>query len=112
LFIRCVTKGHMECTPCGPTTKAWSSRKLKKMLYCGSCRYLPKSHPYQKVHTTFNGEIKLKVTHVCVSRKDVINWAIEQKTWLQGPQNKASGKFDPIHKHGVKCLSIMFQLSY
>jgi predicted RNA-binding Zn-ribbon protein involved in translation (DUF1610 family) len=112
LIIERVTKGHTKCPPCGPTTKAWSSRKLQNMLNCGSCRYLPRSHPYQRAHTTFNGEIKLKATHVWISTKDVINWVIEWKTWLQGPWNKANGKFDPIHKHGVKRFNIMFQLSY
>ncbi len=112
LFAGRVTKGHMECPPCDLTTKVGSSRKLKRMLYCGSHMYLPRSHPYWKAHTTFNVEIKLKATHVWVSTKDVTNLATYQETWLQGPRNRGSGKFDPIHKHGVKRLSTMFQLPY
>jgi hypothetical protein len=56
LFASCVTKGHIRCPPCGLATKSCSLRKLKKMLYCGSCRYLPRNHPYKHNQTTFNRE--------------------------------------------------------
>jgi hypothetical protein len=36
LFAGCVTKGHMGCPPCDLATESQSSRKLKKILYCGN----------------------------------------------------------------------------
>jgi hypothetical protein len=47
LFVGCVIKGHMGCPLCGPTIDSKSSKKLKKMVFCGTCKYLPKSHPYR-----------------------------------------------------------------
>jgi hypothetical protein len=37
------------------------------MIYCGSWRYLPKTHSYQQVWTTFNGEIENMVALVQMS---------------------------------------------
>jgi len=48
LFARCVTNGLVGCPPCGPIMESWSSRKFKKVVYWGSCCYLPRSHLYNK----------------------------------------------------------------
>jgi len=40
LFAGCVSKGHVGCPSCGPTTEVHFSRKLKKMIFCGSWPYL------------------------------------------------------------------------
>jgi hypothetical protein len=59
LFAGCVMKGHKGCPPCGPTTKARSSKKLNKIIYCGSCHYLPINHPYRHNKNVFNGTTKM-----------------------------------------------------
>jgi hypothetical protein len=82
LFTYCVTKRHVGCLPCSPTIESRSSRKLNKLLYYGSWRYLPRNHPYQKAWVAFNGEIELRATHVRVNVVDTMQWGIKQKSWL------------------------------
>lgn len=36
LFAGCVTKGLVGFPPCSPTIEFLSSRKLKKVIFCGS----------------------------------------------------------------------------
>jgi hypothetical protein len=66
LFVGCVTKGLVGCPTCGPTTKSWYSKNLKKIIYCGNLQYLPQTHPYQQAQSAFNGETKNKVVLVRV----------------------------------------------
>jgi hypothetical protein len=77
LFESCVEKGHIRCPPYGLATKSHSSRKLKKMLYCGSLHYLPWNHLYKHNQTTFNREIKIKVPPMWVFASYIIKWAME-----------------------------------
>ncbi len=65
LFVGCVTKGHIGCPPCGLAIESHFSRK--KMVYCGSCRYLPQNHPYRCNQIAFNGETENKVPPLHVS---------------------------------------------
>ncbi len=57
---------------CGMPTM-WSSYKILffkkklKLVYCGSHRYLPRTHPYWRVQTTFNGKTKNRVALMKVS---------------------------------------------
>ncbi len=74
--------------PCGPSTKSRSSRKLKKLLYCGSQCYLPRNHPYRKAWVAFNQGTKLKTAPVRVTTTDIIQWGTERDSWLQGPETK------------------------
>jgi len=46
LFARCMTKGLVGCPPCGPIIESQSSKKLKNVVYWGSCCYFPRNHPY------------------------------------------------------------------
>jgi hypothetical protein len=48
VIYRMCDQGLVGCPPCGPSTESWSSRKLKKVVYYGSCCYLPRNHPYQR----------------------------------------------------------------
>jgi hypothetical protein len=77
LFASCVTKGHVGCLPCGLTTYFHSSKKLKKMILCGSCHYLPRSHLYQRNKIAFNGEIEMRGPPTRVSTLDIVKWAEE-----------------------------------
>jgi hypothetical protein len=77
LFASCVMKGHVKCPPCGLATYSHSSKKLKKMIFCGSCHYLPRSHPYQCNKHVFNGEIEMRVPPTQVSTLDIVKWAKE-----------------------------------
>lgn len=62
LFIRCVTKGHRGHLICSLNTKSKSSKKYIKMVYCASCRYLPKSHLDRWIHIAFDGKTKTRST--------------------------------------------------
>jgi len=46
LFARCVIKGHVGCPLCGLAIDFIPFKKLKKMVFCETRRYLPRSHPY------------------------------------------------------------------
>ncbi len=112
LFASCVMKGHVGCSPCGLATYFHSSKKLKKMIFCGSHHYLPKSHSYRHNKNAFNGEIEMRGPLTWVSTSNIVKWVEEWKLWLQGPRNRTQAKHDPIHKNGIKWLSNMFQLLY
>jgi hypothetical protein len=112
LFARCVTKGHKGCPPCDPTTKSRSSKKLKKIIYCGSHHYLPKNHPYWCNKNDFNDKTIIRNAPTWVFTSDTIKWTQEQELWLKWPKNRVGGKLDPIQKNGIKCLSSMFKLPY
>jgi hypothetical protein len=60
LFARCVTKGHKGCPPCGLAMESHSSKKLKKIIYCGNRHYLARNHPYQCNKNVFNGATKIR----------------------------------------------------
>jgi len=47
-----------------------------------------------------------------VSTTNTIEWAIKCESCLTSLRNRVGGKVDPIHKHGIKRRSIMFQLLY
>jgi hypothetical protein len=99
LLLGCVTKGHVRCPPCGPSTKSHSTRKLKNIVYCGSCHYLSNNHPYRRMKSAFNGQIEIRVVHRRVFATDTIQWGLEQESWLQAsPRNKPNSKLDPMHK--------------
>jgi len=114
LWIVCKLCNQRACgmPPCGPSTKSRSSRKLKKLLYCGSQCYLPRNHSYRKAWVAFNGGRKLKTTPTRVTVTNIIQWGTEWESWLHGPRNKTSAKLDPVHKLGIKWISIMFQLPF
>ncbi len=112
LFASCVMKRHVECPPCGLATYSHSSKKLKKMVLCGSCHYLPRSHPYQHNQKKFNGEIEMRGPPTWVSTSDIVKWAEEWELWVQGPRNQTGAKHDLIHKNGIKRLNSMLQLPY
>jgi hypothetical protein len=97
---------------CGPTTDSQSSRKLKKVIYCGSHHYMPIIHPYWLVWSDFNEKIENKFSPIQVSASNTIKWDMEQKTWLQGLRNRLGAKRDLVYKHGIKWHNIMFKLPY
>lgn len=84
LFASCVKKGHVNCLPCGLATYFHSSKKLKKMILCGSHHYLPKSHLYQRNKNAFNGENEMK---------GPLTWYLHQ-TLLNGQKNENCGYKD------------------
>jgi tRNA G10 N-methylase Trm11 len=106
-FARCVIKGLVGCPPYGLATKSRHSRKLKKVIYCGSRWYLPWTHPYRQVRSAFNGEMENRGALVWVTTLDTMKWVKEWEVWLQGPHNKYGSKHDHVHKHGIKRHSIM-----
>jgi hypothetical protein len=92
LFAGCVTKGHIGCPPCGLAIDFHSSKKLKKMIFCGNHWYLPKSHPYWRNKNTFNGETEMKGPFTWVFASNIVKWVEEWKLWLQGPRNRVRAK--------------------
>jgi Cu2+-containing amine oxidase len=60
----------------------------------------------------FNGKIDIKVALTGMFATTTIEGAEEQETWLTNPRNKIGGKFDHVHKHGIKQLCMTFELTY
>jgi hypothetical protein len=102
LFAQCVRKGQVGCPPCVATTKSQSSKKLKKMVYCGTRRYLPQSHPYRWAKMAFNGKAKIIAAPIQMFITTIIEGAKVREIWLANPLNRARGKLDLVHKHGIK----------
>jgi hypothetical protein len=99
LLLGCVTKGHVRCPPCGPSTESHSTRKLKKIVYCGSCHYLFNNHPYRRMKSAFNGQIEIWAARRRVFAIDTIQWGLEQESRLQAcPRNRPNSKLDLVHK--------------
>ncbi len=82
LFIVCVTKRQVGCSPCGVATKFQSSNFFLKMVYCGTHRYSPWSHPYRQAKMAFNGKTKLRVAPIRVSATSTIESIEEWETCL------------------------------
>jgi hypothetical protein len=66
---------HVMCPPCGLATYSHSSKKLKKMIFCGSHHYLPRSHSYERNKNSFNGETEMKGPPTRVSTSNIVKWA-------------------------------------
>jgi hypothetical protein len=77
LVVSCVTKGPIECPPCGLATYSHFSKKLKKMIFCGSRHYLLKSHPYRCNKNVFNGEIEMRGPPTWVFTSNIVKWTKE-----------------------------------
>ncbi len=99
LFVGCVTKGQVSYPPCGATTESWSLKKLKKMVYYGTCGYLPQNHPYKRAKMAFDGKTKIRVAPIWMSS---ITTIVREEA--SNPLNRTRGKLDPWHKHGIKQL--------
>jgi hypothetical protein len=84
-FVGCVTKGQVGYPPCGATTKFRSLNFLKKMVYCGTCRYLLENHPYRRAKMAFDGKIKIRVAPIPMSSIATIARGEERETWLTIP---------------------------
>ncbi len=70
-----MTKGQVGCLPCGLATKSCYSKILKNLVYYGNHMYLPKTHPYRRAQTTFNGKIENNVK--LSTKKYTIEWVME-----------------------------------
>lgn len=82
------------------------------MVFCGTHKYLPKSHPYRQVTMPFNGKIENRVAPIQMIVEQIVATANEKLIWFSNPRNRTSGKLDSIHKHGIKRCNIMFELPY
>jgi hypothetical protein len=110
LLVGVVIKGHVGCPPCGPSINSSNSKKLKKIVYCGACKHLLRAHPYQWAWLAFNGGIETRVAPIRMSTTQTLEGVAECKSWLSNLQNFARRNFGPMHKHGIKRYSIMFEL--
>jgi hypothetical protein len=74
---------------------------LKKLVFYGVHKYLPRSHPYKQATMPFNGKIKNRVAPIRMIIEQIIEIANEKLTWVSNPRNKAGGKLDLVHKTNI-----------
>jgi hypothetical protein len=58
LVSRQQTKGYKGCPICGEQTCVEHSLALRKMVYLGSRRFLPRDHRLCRVAVAFNGQLE------------------------------------------------------
>ncbi|KAH7845722.1 hypothetical protein Vadar_005227 [Vaccinium darrowii] len=51
-----VTKGYYACPICCERTNSQRLRRVKKNIYAGHMKFLPRYHPYRRQKKAFNGE--------------------------------------------------------
>jgi hypothetical protein len=102
LFVGCLIKRHVGCPLRGLAIEVQSSKKLKNLVFCGACKYLPRTHPYRQATMPFNGKTKNKVAPIQVIIKQIIEAIDEKLTWVSNARNKIRRKLDPIHKTNIK----------
>jgi hypothetical protein len=115
------THGFKGCTVCGPEIESRTAKtgnKLNgennargsKVIFGGARRWTPRYHPYCQ-NLQFNGKLEDRMKPVRMSATETIRCA---KQWQQYIRNggRRGGPDDPVHIHGIKQLSCLYQLEY
>lgn len=112
MMAGCTTKGFRGCPICGPRTICRRSRSLSKMVFDNQHRrFLPPGHPMRQDNIHFRGGVDHNVCPPLVTGIEVMTWGAERETFLKnGGVPKSVG--DPVHKHGIKRVSILYRLPY
>ena len=107
-----VTKGYSGCLHCGEQTCGESCRPaINKVVYLGARRNLDANHPWRRARKAFNNETEERGECSRMSGTEVREYAEERQKWLDdGGRPNSEG--DPVKRHGVKRLSILYRLPY
>ena len=79
-------------------------------MYVGARQRLPEDHAFRE-DMRFNGLLEKGVSNSRMTGEDVLQFAQERNSYLASG-GRAEGPDDPVRKHGVKRLSILFSLPY
>jgi len=108
-----VTKGHKACPVCGPNVVTRRSKALKKNLYLGHRRHLPMEHQWRRQRSNFDGQTDMRPPPRRMSGRDHLRYANEREEWRRTNQANYGGQTsDPVHEHGVKRRTCLFDLPY
>ena len=108
-----VTKGHKACPVCGPNVVTRRSKALKKNVYLGHRRHLPMAHQWRRQRANFDGQPDMRPPPRRMSGREHLAFANAREEWTskihanEGPQTP-----DPVHEHGVKRRTCLFDLPY
>ena len=105
------TKGYCGCPICVIETCAIHSNALKKMLYLGNRRWLPPDHRFRRAHISFDGHQEMRPAPSRPSGHDILYMGEEQVSYL-GSGGRQDGEDDPVKQHGVKRVSVLYELPY
>ena len=106
------TKGYKACPICGPHIVSRSAKGPNgdKIVYVGARQRLPEDHAFRE-DMRFNGLQEKGVSNSRMTGEDVLQFAQERNSYLASG-GRAESPDDPVRKHGVKRLSILFSLPY
>ena len=105
------TKGYQGCSHCVTDTCASHSHSLKKMVYLGSCRWLPHRHRFCRARLAFDGNVELREALRRPLGEEILRMDQERKQYLvEG--GRLDGENDPVRVHGVKRVCALYVLPY
>lgn len=105
------TKGYKECPVCVTETCAVHSNVIKKMMYLGNRRWLPQEHRFRRAKVASDGHSEMRSSPRRPSGRDIVEMAEERVAYI-ADGGRENGEDDPVKKHGVKRVSMLFQLPY
>ena len=107
-----VTKGFSGCIHCGEETCGESCRPaISKVVYLGARRNLDPQHPWRRARKAFNNKTEDRHELPRLTGAQILEFAEERQRWLNNG-GRPMGEGDPVKRHGVKRLSILYRLPY
>jgi hypothetical protein len=108
-----VTKGHRACPVCGPNVATRRSKALKKNVYLGHRRQLPMTHQWRRQSSMFDGQPEMRPPPRRMSGREQLRYANERQEWMRNHGGNQGGQTaDPVHEHGVKRRTCLYDLPY
>ncbi|KAH7837023.1 hypothetical protein Vadar_008640 [Vaccinium darrowii] len=104
-----VTKGYYACPICCKGTDSQRLRRVKKNVYAGHMKFLPRYHPYRRQKKAFNGEQENGSAPKPLSGEEVLN-KVKGINTIWGKKNKK--KPSDVGTTCWKKKSIFFDLEY
>ena len=108
-----VTKGYKACPVCGPNVVTRRSKALKKNVYLGHRRQLPMAHQWRRQRANFDGQPDMRPPPRRMSGGEHLAFAMAREEWTSKMHtNEGRQTPDPVHEHGVKRRTCLFDLPY
>jgi hypothetical protein len=107
-----VTKGYRGCVCCGPYTKSRRYYHLKKNVMDDQHRvFLNADHELWRNSVDFRGREEHNACPPDITGEDILRWGLQREaSYRNGPTTETPT--DPVHLHGVKRVSVLFQVPY
>lgn len=112
MMAGCTTKGFKGCPICGPYTISRRSRSLSKNVMDNQHRrMLPLDNDMRYDCEHFRGGVDHNPPPPLITGAEVIEWGAEREAFLKDGGTRNSPN-DPVHRHGIKRVSVLFRLPY